>query len=102
MTNTTLAGLSLIDAAGLTILGVTLATLVIGLAINFWLRGRYAALEQDLRAPESDGAHEFRHPVLRNILRDASAAVRRPGEANLQAVIEERFAADLRGWLLGP
>ncbi len=101
MTNTILAGLSLIDATGLTILGMTLATLVIGLLVNFWLRGRYSALERDLHAPESDGAREFRYPVLRNILRDASAAVRRPGEANLQAVVEERFAADLRGWLLG-
>jgi hypothetical protein len=100
MTNTLLAGLSLIDATGLAILGMTLSTLVLGLVANLWLRGRYAALERDLRAPETDGAREFRYPVLRNILRDASAAVRRPGEANLQAVVEERFHADLRGWLL--
>jgi hypothetical protein len=99
MTNTLLAGLSLIDAVGLTVLGITLTTLVLGLVANVWLRGRYAALERDLRAPESDGAREFRYPVLRNILRDASAAVRRPGEANLQAIIEDRFHADLRGWL---
>jgi hypothetical protein len=99
MTNTILAGLSLIDAAGLTILGTTLATLVLGLVANLWLRGRYAALEKDLR-----GAYglepDFRLPVLRNILRDATEAARRPGEANVQGIIEERFQADLRPMLL--
>jgi hypothetical protein len=99
MTNTILAGLSLIDAAGLTILGTTLATLVLGLAATLWLRGRYAALEKDLR-----GAYglepDFRLPVLRNILRDATEAARRPGEANVQGIIEERFQADLRPMLL--
>ena len=49
MTNTILAGLALIDATGLTILGTTFATLVLGLLLNLWLRRRYAALEQDVR-----------------------------------------------------
>jgi hypothetical protein len=99
MTNTILAGLSLIDATGLTILGTTLATLVLGLAANLWLRGRCAALEKDLRG--ADGLdYAFRLPVLRNILRDATLAARRPGEANVQAIIEERFQADLRPMLL--
>jgi hypothetical protein len=99
MTNTFLAGLSLIDTTGLTILGMTLATLVLGLGANLWLRGRYAALEKDLRAAER-GERDFRYPVLRNIARDAAEAARRPGEPNVQAIIEERFQADLRPTLL--
>ncbi len=99
MTNTILAGLSLIDTLGRTILGMTFTTLAIGLLANWWLRGRYGALARDLRAAEK-GERELRHSVLRNIVMDANAAVRRPGDANLQAVIEERFHTDLRGWLL--
>jgi hypothetical protein len=100
MTNTILAGLSLIDATGLAILGMTLATLVLGLLVNLWLRRRYAVLEQDLRGRDSL-EQGFRQPVLANIVRDATAAARRPGEVNVQAIIEERFHADLRGLLFG-
>jgi hypothetical protein len=95
MTNTILAGLSLIDAAGLSILGMTLTTLVLGLLANLWLRSRYAALERDLRGRDSL-EQGFRHEVLRNIVRDATSAAKRPGEVNVQAIIEERFHADLR------
>jgi hypothetical protein len=98
MTETLLAGLSLIDTVGRAILGTTFATLVLGLLANLWLRGRYGALGRELRAAEK-GERELRHPVLRGIVMDANAAVRRPGEANLQAVIEERFHTELRGWL---
>lgn len=99
MTNTFLAGLSLIDTTGLTILGMTLATLVLGLLANLWLRGRYAALEKDLGG--ADGIEQdFRSPVLRNILREADEAARRPGEPNFQAIIEDRFHSDLRPMLL--
>jgi hypothetical protein len=100
MTNTILAGLALIDATGLTILGTTFATLVLGLLLNLWLRRRYAALEQDVRGRDNL-EQGFRHAVLRNIVRDATAAAKRPGEVNVQAIIEERFHADLRGLLLG-
>ena len=99
MTNTLLAGLSLIDAVGRVILGMTFATLALGLLATLWLRGRYGALSRELRAAER-GERELRHPVLRSIVTDANAAVRRPGEANLQAIIEERFHTELRGWLL--
>jgi hypothetical protein len=99
MTSTIAAGISLIDATGLAILGMTLTTLVVGLAANFWLRGRYAAVTRDLRSAEAI-ERGFRFPVLRNITRDASQAAERPGEINLQAIIDERFATDLRVWLL--
>ncbi|MBN2577214.1 MAG: MotA/TolQ/ExbB proton channel family protein [Deltaproteobacteria bacterium] len=99
MTDTILAGISLIDATGLTILGMTLSTLVLGLCANLWLRGRYAVLERDLGG--ADGVEQdFRHRVLRNILREADEAARRPGEPNFQAIIEERFHKDLRPMLL--
>jgi hypothetical protein len=99
MTNTLLAGLSLIDTVGRAILAMTFATLALGLLATLWLRGRYGALARELRAAER-GERELRHPVLRSIVTDANAAVRRPGEANLQAIIEERFHTELRGWLL--
>ena len=99
MLNTISAGLSLIDAAGLSILGTTLATLVAGLLATLWLRGRYAAVETDVRGADSV-EHDFRLPVLRNIARDAISAAGRPGEPNFQAIVEERFAADLRSLLL--
>lgn len=99
MTNTLLAGLSLIDTVGRAILGMTFTTLVLGLLATLWLRGRYGALARELHAAER-GERELRHPVLRSVVTDANAAVRRPGEANLQAIIEERFHTELRGWLL--
>jgi hypothetical protein len=100
MLGTISAGLSLIDATGLSILGMTLSTLVVGLLVNLWLRGRYARIERDLR--EGDGVERgFRSAVLRNIARDASLAAGRSGEPNFQAIVEERFAADARGLLFG-
>jgi hypothetical protein len=99
MINTIVAGLSLIDATGLSILAFTLTTLVFGFLANFWLRNRYASIEKDLRGA---GGQElsFRHPVLRNIYREANEAALRPGELNTQAIIEERFQSDLRPLLL--
>jgi hypothetical protein len=95
MINTIFAGLSLIDSTGLAILGITLATLFLGFAANLWLRSRYAALEKDLRS--GDGQERpFRHLVLRNIVRETVDAALRPGDLNTQAIIEERFQADLR------
>ncbi len=99
MSTTILAGLSLIDSTGLAILAITLATLVLGIAANLWLRAHYRSIERDLHGPgSSDGG--FTHPVLRNIVRDASEARRRGGDTNTQAIIEERWQADLRPALL--
>jgi len=98
MISTILAGLSLIDATGLTILAITISTLLLGMAANLWLRARYAALDRDLR--RAGGLEDaFEHEVLRNIVRDAVRAARRPGELNTQAIIEERFQSDLRSLL---
>jgi hypothetical protein len=97
MLSTITAGIFLIDATGLAILGSTLSTLMLGLLANLWLRGRYAAIERDLHRASAE--HEFRQPLLRNIMQDAIQAVSRPGEANLQAIVEERFSTDLRGMM---
>jgi hypothetical protein len=99
MNSTILAGLSLIDSTGLAILATTVGVLLLGVAANLWLRSRYGSLQRDLHGPgAADGA--FAHPVLRNIVRDASEAAHGSAELNTQAIIEERFQADLRGLLL--
>ena len=66
MTSTMLAGLSLIDATGLTILTTTVLTLLVGIAAYLWLRGRYAALEKEVRQGQSEVG--FSEPVLRHIV----------------------------------
>jgi hypothetical protein len=99
MTSTILAGLSLIDSTGLVILGTTLTMLALGIVATFWLRGRYGAIEKDLRRAGQDGS--FTQTVLRHILANASEAAQRPGDVNTQAIIEDCFQADLRGPLLG-
>ena len=99
MNSTILAGLSLIDSTGLAILATTVGILFLGIAANLWLRTRYHSLQRDLHGPgAADGG--FEHPVLRNIVRDASEAAQRSAELNTQAIIEERFQADLRPMLL--
>ena len=100
MRATILAGLSLIDTTGLAILSVTIGTLLLAILTTLWLRGRYRSLERDLHGPGgSEGS--FTHAVLRNIVRSAKEAVASSSEANTQAIIEERFQADLRPMLLG-
>jgi hypothetical protein len=99
MTNTILAGFALIDSTGLAILATTLGTLVLSILANLWLRTRYGALQRDLHGPGASD-QSFAHPILRNIARDAREASQRSGEINTQAIIEERFQADLRPMLL--
>jgi hypothetical protein len=99
MLKTLIEGLSLIDATGLTILGATITTLVLAIVMNLWLRSRYAAIGKDLVAPRAPEDF-FDEPVLRRIVEDATVAVQRSSEANTQAIIEDRFATDLRPMLL--
>jgi len=99
MTNTMLGGLSLIDTTGLAILATTITALVLGIVANFWLRGRYAALEKEIRRAHTDEA-AFSHPVLRHIVRDSNEAAVRSREVNTQAIIDDCFQSDLRPMLL--
>jgi len=98
MNSTMLAGLSLIDATGLFILATTALTLLLGIAANLWLRGRYAAIEKEVRHAQSDVG--FSTPVLRHIVSDAADAAAGAGDVNSQAIIEDCFHTDLRGMLL--
>ena len=98
MTNTMLAGLSLIDTTGLAILATTVTMLVLGIVANLWLRVRYAGLEKDLRRSRGTEA-TFSHPVLNRIVLDASEVAQLSREPNLQAVIEDRFHSDLKPML---
>ena len=95
-----LAGLSLIDSTGRAILATTLATLLLGIVANLWLRARYASIEKDLRRSRDPEAG-FSHPVLSRIVDDATEAAQGSREINAQAMIEERFQSDLRPMLLG-
>jgi hypothetical protein len=99
MTNTMLGGLSLIDTTGLAILATTITALVLGIVANVWLRGRYAALEKEVRHAHT-GEAAFSHPVLRHIVRDANEAAGRSHEVNTQAIIDDCFQSDLRPMLL--
>jgi hypothetical protein len=87
-------GLSLIDTTGRLILASTLATLLAAGAAHLFTRSRYTRLQRDLErgAP----GQPFAHPVLNHIVRDAEAAARLSGEPNTQAIIEDRFQAELK------
>ncbi|HEY1694369.1 MAG TPA: hypothetical protein VGG39_19505 [Polyangiaceae bacterium] len=99
MQNAILDGLSLVDTTGRLILGSTVTVLVLGIGANLFLRSRYARLRRDLeRTPDRDA--QFDHPVLQRIVRDADAMARAGREVSTQAIVEERFEADLGGWLL--
>lgn len=98
--NTILDGLGLVDSTGLAILATTVLSLLLAIAVNLRLRARYAAMERDL---ERNGGVDptFDHAVLNHAVRDAKDAARRPAEPNTQAIVEDRFAAELRPLLLG-
>jgi hypothetical protein len=98
MNSTMLAGLSLIDATGLSILAATAITLLLGITANLWLRGRYAAIEKEVRHAQADVG--FATPVLRHIVSDAADAAAGGGDVNSQAIIENCFHTDLRAMLL--
>jgi hypothetical protein len=99
MLNTILEGVSLIDTAGLVILGTTLTTLLLAVVMNLRLRGRYKAMHHELATAEDASGLSF--PVLRNIFTEAQAAAQQSSDPNLQAIVEDRFQADLKGLLLG-
>ena len=100
MTNPILDGLSLVDTTGRTILATTVASLLAGIGAHVFLRARYASLERDLEKNTAERPPHFSHATLDRIVRDAEEAARRSGERNTQAIIEERFQADLGSLLL--
>jgi hypothetical protein len=99
MPNHVLDGLSLVDATGRIILASIAATLVLGIALNLWVRRCYAQLEDDLRS--ATGGDHFSHPLLADVVRSCREAARRSREPNTQAIIERHFQSELRPLLLG-
>ncbi|HEY2747798.1 MAG TPA: hypothetical protein VGL86_24415 [Polyangia bacterium] len=89
-------GLALVDTVGRAILATTILCLIAAVAANLWLRGRYGALERDLEHNRLRAAH----PLLNRILDSAIEATRRSGASGAQAIIEERFAAEMERSLL--
>jgi len=98
MLKTMLEGLSLIDTAGLVILGTTLTTLLLAVAMNLRLRGRYGDMAHELSTAQD--ASGLSHQVLRRIFTEAQEAARTSSDPNLQAIVEDRFQSDLKGLLL--
>jgi hypothetical protein len=89
-------GLSLIDPTGRIILATTALCLLLAVAANLTARARYARLQADLeRRPPP-----FAHALLNRIIEDALEAARRSGTPNTQAIIEDRFQAELKTLLL--
>ncbi|HEY2518009.1 MAG TPA: hypothetical protein VGI39_44365, partial [Polyangiaceae bacterium] len=100
MPNAIVEGLSVVDATGHLILAAIVLSLMAAIAANLFLRGRYAHLQADLQTNRSTLASAFDSPVLQRIVRDANEAVRKSGELNAQAIVEEGVQAELRGLLL--
>jgi hypothetical protein len=99
MPSAILDGLSLVDVTGRLILAAILASLLLGIAANLFLRARYARLEADLRRSRS-AVPGFSHPVLNRIVREANQSLGRSRELNTQGIIEESFQAELGPLLL--
>jgi hypothetical protein len=96
MSNAIVDGLALVDTIGRLILATTILCLLAAIAANLFVRARYAALQRDLAlSPE-----QLTHPLLNRIVDDALAAARRSDAPNTQAIIEDRFQADLKSLLL--
>jgi hypothetical protein len=92
--------LSLLDFSGHLIIAAILACLVGSVAANLLIRARYARIARDLR-DHPDPQTPFVHPVLNSIQREARLAMLRTRELNSQAIIEQRFQAQLKPLLLG-
>ena len=99
MQSSILDGLALVDATGRFILGSTVAALVAAVIAHVVLRGRYAAIKRDLDRNGEPRPH-FETPVLRRVARDAESLSRASGEPNVQALVEDAFAGELRSSLL--
>jgi len=92
-------GLALVDTTGHVILATTLASLLLGVTANLFLRARYASLERDLQENTRPN-QPFLHRALNRIVQDAERAVRHSHEVNTQGIIEEAFQSELKPLLL--
>jgi len=96
-----LGSLSLVGTSGTAIIGTTLFVLFLSVALNLYIRARYAGLERDIDE-HTRADRPFTQRVLNRILEDARDARQRHGrDANTQAIIEHRIQSELSGLLLG-
>jgi methyl-accepting chemotaxis protein len=96
-----LGSLALVGTSGAIIIGTTLFALFLSIGLNLYIRGRYAALAVDVEDHKRPD-RPFTHHVLNRILDDSRDAKNRQGrDANVQAIIEHHFHAELGGLLLG-
>jgi type II secretory pathway pseudopilin PulG len=92
--------LSLIDFSGYLIIVMILVSLIIAVAVNLAVRGRYALLEKELNQHTRSGK-PFRNRVLVRIVRDAEESFGSfSAEPNFQALIEHHFKKGLAGSFL--
>jgi hypothetical protein len=93
--------LTLVDASGFIIISAIVACLLAGTLVTLSLRARYSALAEDL-AKNAGPRPTFAFTVLNRIVAGAEAAARRqPGAINTQAIIDDAFQVELKGWLIG-
>ena len=99
MPSSILDALSLVGAGGAIIIAATVASLLLAIGANVYLRARYAGLGRDLlRATHPRGP--FSHDVLNRIVREATEARTRSFDVNVQAIVEDCFQSELRPLLL--
>jgi hypothetical protein len=93
--------LTLVDVSGYVIIAAIVACLIASVGITLTLRARYARLALDL---SRNGAPRpgFEAKVLNAIVARTEAVLRRSRDAiNTQAIIDDAFQAELKGWLIG-
>jgi methyl-accepting chemotaxis protein len=95
------ASLALVGTSGAIIIGTTLFVLFLSIGLNLYMRARYGALSTDIEDHKRPD-RPFTNHVLNRILEDARDAKLRQGrDANVQAIVEHHFHAELGGLLLG-
>lgn len=95
------ASLALVGTSGAIIIGITLFVLFLSIGLNLYMRARYSALSTDIEDHKRPD-RPFTNHVLNRILDDARDAKLRQGrDANVQAIVEHHFHAELGGLLLG-
>jgi hypothetical protein len=93
--------LALVGTSGAVIIGTTLFVLFLSIGLNLYIRGRYGSLAVDVEDHKRPD-RPFTNHVLNRILDDARDAKNRQGrDANIQAIVEHHFHAELGGLLLG-
>lgn len=92
--------LSLVGVTGSILIGTILLFLFLGVALTFFLRGRYARLERELRQ-RGDEPASFESRVLARIAREALEALRRhPHDINTPAIVDSVFQDELQTYLV--